>query len=98
MFEKVSVIVKAAMGWAKTIPSEPNGHGSSSRVIALSVAFTVVGVIIAYFAIRHELPSSDQLYGLAAILGTGISGYVSNCFRRKGSSETPDNPDSGGGQ
>lgn len=93
MFEKIVVIAKAAMGWAKTIPSEPNGHGSSSRVIALAVAGTIVGVLIAYFVIRHELPSADQLYGLAALLGTGITGYVSNCFRKK-DGDTPD----GGGQ
>lgn len=98
MFEKISVIVKGAMGWAKTIPSEPNGHGSSSRIIALSVALTIVGILIAYFCVRHELPTADQLYGLAAILGTGIGGYVANRFRPNAPDATAavDNPDADG--
>lgn len=84
MLDKIMAAAKAVAGWAKTIPSEPNGHGSSSRVIALAVAGTTVGLLIAYFRVRHDLPSPEQLYGLAAILGTGIGGYVANRFRKHG--------------
>lgn len=89
MFTEIITVVKAAVNWAKTIPSEPNGHGSSSRVIALSVSTAVVGVLIAYFKVRHELPSPEQLYGLAALLGTGIGGYVANRFRPPGEPDEP---------
>lgn len=94
MFDNIKNLAKSAMAWAKTIPSEPNGNGSSSRVIALLVAGTVVGVLIAYFVVRHELPDANQLYGLAAILGTGIGAYAANKFRPNGD----DHNDNGGGQ
>lgn len=92
MIEKVMGFVKNVANWAKTIPSEPNGHGSSSRVIALATAATVVGLMIAYFSVRRDLPSADQLYGLAAILGTGIGSYVANKFR---SNRTEDDDEGG---
>lgn len=75
---------KQAFRWAKTIPSEPNGNGSSSRIIALVTTLTLTGLLIAFFKVKHELPTADQLYGIAAILGTGMGGYVANRFRRGG--------------
>jgi hypothetical protein len=84
MIKTLIELGKRAFNWAKTIPSEPSGHGSSSRVIALIVTLTVAGLLIAFFKAKHELPSADQLYGMAAVLGTGMGGYVANRFRRNG--------------
>jgi hypothetical protein len=84
MIAKIMDVVRAIGGWVKTIPSEPNGNGSSSRVIALVVSGTLMGLMISYFRVKHDLPSPDQLYGLAAILGTGVGGYVANRFRKHG--------------
>lgn len=82
MLEKAMLLVKAIAGWAKTIPSGSDGNGSSSRIIGLMVASGVMGVLVGYFMVRHDVPSAPQLYGLAAILGTGIGAYVAKQFRQ----------------
>jgi predicted permease len=64
--------------WAKSVPSEANGNGSSSRVISLLVAFTLMGLMIAFFCVTHLLPTPDQFYGITALLGAANSGYVAN--------------------
>jgi hypothetical protein len=68
----------ALFNWAKSVPSEPNGNGSSSRIIGLTVAFTLVGLMIAFFVVTHLLPTPDQFYGMAALLGTACAGYAAN--------------------
>lgn len=85
--QQIQATFKAVVGWAKSIPSGPDGNGSSSRVIGLIVTVTVTGVLIGYFHVRHDLPSASQLYGLAAILGTGIGAYVAHKMGGK-----PDDP------
>jgi hypothetical protein len=94
----------AIFNWAKSIPSEPNGNGSSSRIIGLAVAFTLVGLLIAFFCLTHSLPSPDQFYGMAALLGTACAGYTANklsCIGRPnddGHNTPPDGPPNQGGQ
>lgn len=88
MWEKFTKI----FNWVSTIPSEPNGNGSSSRIIGLSVAFTLVGLLIAFFCVTHMLPSAEQFYGMATFLGAACAGYAAN----KLSNRTPGGPSQGG--
>ena len=94
-------LITKALTWAKSIPSEPNGNGSSSRIIGLSVAFTLIGLLIAFLCMTHGLPTSDQFYGMAALLGTACAGYAANKFSKIGKppdGPPPDGPPPQGGQ
>jgi hypothetical protein len=91
-FTSVKGVVVSTTEWVKTISSEPNGNGSSSRMIALIVTVTLMGVLAGFFHVHHDLPTPGQLYGLASILGTGIGGYIANKLRPK-----DDGSDQGGG-
>ena len=71
-------IVTTSLNWAKSVSSEPNGNGSSSRIIGLAMTFTLIGLMIAFFCVSHTLPSPDQFYGMTALLGAASSSYVSN--------------------
>jgi hypothetical protein len=54
-----------------------------------------MGLMIAYFHARHDLPTPGQLYGLASILGTGIGGYIANKMHH-GSDDHDGDPPQGG--
>ena len=95
IFAFVKGLVVSTTKWAKTIPSEPNGNGSSSRMIALMVTVTTTGLLIAFFRVHHDLPTPGQLYALSAILGTGIGAYAANQIRHK-DDDHPDDPPQGG--
>lgn len=82
--DKAKAAFSSVMTWVKTIPSEPNGNGSSSRVIAMVVALTLMGLLLAFFHVKHDLPTPGQLYGISAILGTGIGGYIVNKMHKDG--------------
>jgi uncharacterized membrane protein YfcA len=97
LVDKAKSAFSSVMAWAKTIPSEPNGSGSSSRVIALMTAATLMGLMIAFFHARHDLPTPGQLYGIASILGTGIGAYMANKLHKHddGDDDQPDPPQGG---
>lgn len=65
-------------GWAKSIPSEPNGNGSTSRVIGLAMAFALIGLMVGFLILTHTLPTPEQFYGMTALLGAACSAYVTN--------------------
>jgi len=94
LVDKAKSAFSSVMAWAKTIPSEPNGNGSSSRMIALMVAVTITGLLIAFFCVHHDLPTPGQLYALSAILGTGIGAYAANQIRHR-DDDQPDPPQGG---
>ena len=78
IIDKAKGAFSSAVAWAKSIPSEPNGIGSSSRIVALTVTATLMGVLGAFYHFHHDLPTPGQLYGISAILATGLGGYVAN--------------------
>jgi hypothetical protein len=84
IIDKAKGAFSSVVVWAKSIPSEPNGNGSSSRIIGLAVAGTLMGLMIAFFHAKHDLPTPGQLYGIASILGTGIGGYIANKMHKGG--------------
>jgi hypothetical protein len=43
-----------------------------------------MGLMIAFFHAKHDLPTPGQLYGIASILGTGIGGYIANKMHKGG--------------
>jgi hypothetical protein len=71
-------IVPKALNWLKSVSSEPDGNGSASRIIGISMTFTLIGLMIAFFCFTHGLPSPEQFYGMTALLGAASSSYVSN--------------------
>jgi hypothetical protein len=79
---KVITIGQKFIGWGREVATGNDGMGSASRVIALSVAFTVVGVLIAHVCMNHGLPTSEQMYGLSALIAAGTGAYATNKIRR----------------
>src|ERR1035437_3069686 len=78
IIDKAKGAFSSAAAWEKSIPSEPNGIGSSSRIVALTVTITLMGIMGAFYHSHHDLPTPGQLYGISAILATGLGGYVAN--------------------
>lgn len=79
---KVITIGQRVIGWGKEVATGNDGMGSASRVIALMVATTVVGCMIAHVAMNHGLPTSEQMYGLSALIAAGTGAYATNRIRR----------------
>ncbi len=73
--------VKAAAKWAKSIPSESDGTGSTSRIALLTLTFVIAGLLVAYYRYHHLLPDHDTLYGLAALLTAVVGGYGINKWK-----------------
>ena len=76
-------------GWIKSVASEPNGSGSSSRIALLMIAATICGLLIAYFRYHAALPDHDTLYGLASILTAIVGGYGINKWTNKDGGPPP---------
>jgi len=83
MWQKIFALLGSCGKWIKTIPSEPNGNGSSSRILGLMVGGTLSGLMIANFVVHKSLPTEGQFYGIAAVLAAGASAYLGNKFGRK---------------
>jgi hypothetical protein len=64
--------------WARTVLSERDGTGSTSRVVSLLVTLTICGVLIGHLVIRRTLPDPGTLGGLAGLLTAGAAGYGVN--------------------
>jgi flagellar basal body-associated protein FliL len=95
--------LKKIGSWLKSIPSEPTGTGSASRVVLLLLLLlvaTVCGVLIAFVAIQHTLPSKDVLEGLAALASVGMGSYGVNKWvtkdKQDAPAETPADPPAAG--
>ncbi len=54
--------------WVASIPSEPTGEGSASRVGLLTLTFVIGFILIATTVYQHRMPTHDELTGVAAIL------------------------------
>ena len=93
IIDKAKGAFSSAMAWAKSIPSEPNGIGSSSRIVALTVTITLMGIMGAFYHSHHDLPTPGQLYGISAILATGLGGYVANKLHGDGDGDHSDHGD-----
>jgi hypothetical protein len=89
--QKVVEVAKTAGAWAKTIPSEPNGNGSSSRIAFLLVTCTVCWLLYAYYCYRGALPDQYTLYGLASLVSAVAGAYGINKWMHK-----DDDPDGKG--
>lgn len=76
--------LKQIGAWLKSIPSEPNGTGSSSRVCMLLLTGTICYLLYSYYCYHGTLPDHDTLFGLAAMLGAVVGGYGINKFTDKG--------------
>lgn len=99
MFNNIVSFVKQSIAWGKAVAGETGGKAagtpSASRVVALLITTTVVGVLIAHVHMNHGLPSSSQLYGLSALVAAGAGAYATNKIRRD--SNGGDDNDSNGG-
>ena len=80
MWSKVFIGCKFIGKWCKTVASERDGTGSSSRIIALIVVGVTMGCMIAFFAYHKALPTSEQMYAMSALVAAGTGAYVSNKF------------------
>lgn len=91
MFEKIITYVKAGIAFGKQVAMGNDGMGSASRVIALVVVTTCMGVLITHVAICRSLPSADQMYGLSALIAAGSGAYATNKIRRdsRGADDQP---------
>jgi len=83
MWGKFFTVIGSFGKWFKTIASEPNGHGSSSRILGLIVGCTLCGLMIASFVVNKSLPTEGQFYGIAAVIAAGASAYLGNKFGRR---------------
>lgn len=70
------------VGWGKEVATGNDGMGSASRVVALMMTTTVAGTLIAHVCMNHGLPTSEQMYGLSALVAAGTGAYASNKIRR----------------
>ncbi len=75
-FSKITEATKSVVSWGKEVASDNNGIGSTSRMVALVVAFSACGVLIAHVWIHHGLPEPNQMYGLSAIIAAGCGAYA----------------------
>jgi len=64
--------------WTKSVASESDGSGSSSRTALLLMTGTICGLLIAFFCVHSFLPDHDTLWGLAALLGCLTGAYSVN--------------------
>jgi hypothetical protein len=76
--------IKQFGGWLKSIPSEPNGTGSSSRICMLLLTGTICYLIYSYYCYHGYLPDDDTLFGLAAMLTAVAGAYGINKFTNQG--------------
>jgi hypothetical protein len=74
---------KALGGWLKSVPSEPNGTGSSSRIALLMLTTTICWLLYAYYHYHGSLPDKDTLLGLAALLSAVCGAYGINKWMNK---------------
>lgn len=84
--------------FAKSVASEADGSGSASRVVALLVTVACMAALLLTVYYQHNLPSEDQLIGLAYVLACGVGAYGVNQIKSKFSNSSnapnkPDNPD-----
>jgi hypothetical protein len=70
-------------GWTKSVASESDGSGSSSRTALLLMTTTICGLLIAFYHAHKFLPDHDTLYGLAALLACLTGAYGINKFTDK---------------
>lgn len=70
--------LKKAGGWLKSVASESDGSGSSSRIVVLMMSATVCGLLVAFFVIHKFLPEQGTLFGLAALVTAAAGGYAAN--------------------
>lgn len=102
MFQKITDSFKRLVAFIQSILSERNGTGSASRTIGVLVAVAGIGVLIAHVAMRHELPSRDQMTGLGLLIASGSGAYVANQAKAgatgdaANSQPAPDNNPGGG--
>lgn len=80
MWSKIFQMGKTVAGWCKTVASERDGTGSSSRIVALLVTGVTMGCMIAFFAYHKELPSASQMYAMSTLVAAGTGAYIGNRF------------------
>jgi hypothetical protein len=78
MWSKIFQGCKIVGGWCKTVASERDGTGSSSRIIALLVAGITMGCMIAFFVYHKELPTANQMYAMSTLVAAGTGAYIGN--------------------
>lgn len=61
-------MLKAALKWLHSIPSEPDGQGSASRVGLLMVTGAICMVLVGHLYFQRRMPTHDELTGLAEII------------------------------
>lgn len=76
--------IKTIGGWIKSIPSEPNGTGSSSRIALLMLTTTICWLLYAFYRYHGALPDQGTLTGLAALLTAVVGGYGIGKWTGKG--------------
>lgn len=94
MFDKITAIVKQGIAWGREVATGNDGMGSASRVVALIVTPSIMGCVVAHLFLNHGLPSAEQLYGVAAIIGAGCGAFAVGKFRGSGPSD-PQQPQGG---
>jgi len=70
--------------WVKTIPSEPNGTGSSSRIALLVSVGSAWWLLYAYYHYHGTFPTADVFYGLAALVSAAAGAYGINKWMKGG--------------
>lgn len=70
--------VKKLVEWLKSVASESDGSGSASRVVKLCITATCCASLLLVVLFKHDLPSAEQLKGLAQVIGMGSAAYALN--------------------
>lgn len=92
MIAEITSLVKRLTGFGKSVVSEVDGTGSSSRMVALIVALGSIGVLVAHVCIHHSLPEPGQLGGLSSLVAAGSGAYAANKFTGNSVPNTPNQP------
>lgn len=90
--KKISDAFKKLVAWGKSVYSERDGSGSASRVHTGLIVIGVVAVLVIYVWFKRDLPSTDQMGGLAKILGVGTGSYGVNKLAEKFGKKDEDAP------
>lgn len=76
--------VESHLQWTRTVVSEVDGTGSTSRLCFLLITLTVCGITIAHFCVSRKLPDEGTLIGLSSLVTAGGAGYGINKIAGRG--------------
>lgn len=73
---------KKAIRWIKSIVSESDGQGSSSRIAVVVIVATVCFCCIWHTVVNKTMPDGGSLGGFSGMIGSGGALYGLNAWKK----------------